>query len=388
MYPDLSYFIHDLFGFGPDNVFAIIKTFGLFLFLAFIASAHSLRLEFKRKEENGELQPKIEDVVTSQPGTWKEVLISSLWGFFLGFKGFYAYYNFPAFRSDPASIIFSSEGVLWGGLLGVVVLGGTAIYQYYKTKDYQFIKEKKKVYPHQRVVDIAMVAAVTGIVGSKLFSILENFDTFAQDPIGEFFSGSGLTIYGGLILSFILVPIYIKKKGIPILQMLDSAAPSLIIGYAVGRLGCQFSGDGDWGIINETAKPSWFFFPDWMWSYDYPHNVLNEGVKIPDCTWEYCHRLLPEVYPTPIWEVIMASIIFAILWSVRKKIKFTGTLFSLYLVLNGIERFFIEFFRVNPRYDIFGYQLSQAQFIAVGFVVAGIASYYYFKKLNLENKTF
>jgi prolipoprotein diacylglyceryl transferase len=384
MYPDLSYFIHDLTGLGPDNVFAIIKTFGLFLFLAFVASAYALKLEMKRKEGLGLLKARKEEVVISQPGTIRDVLISSLWGFFFGYKGLLAYQDFDRFRVDPAGIIFSSEGVFIGGVIGVVLLGGWAFYQYWQTKDRPLKKAKKTIHPHERVVDIAMVAAVAGIVGSKLFSILENLDTFVQDPIGEFFSGSGLTIYGGLILSFIAVPWYMKKKGLSIMQMLDAAAPSVILGYAVGRMGCHFSGDGDWGIVNTYDKPSWFILPDWMWAYDYPHNVLNEGQRIAGCTWEYCHRLVPAVFPTPIWEVLMAGTIFAILWALRSRVKYTGTLFSLYLVLNGIERFFIEFFRVNPRYDFMGYSLSQAQFIAIGFLVAGIATYFLFKKWHLD----
>lgn len=386
MYPDLSYFIYDLTGIGPDNIFAIIKTFGLLLFFAFVASAYSLKLELKRKEALGHFTAQLEDVVISQPATLKDVGISAFWGFFFGFKGYYAYQIFPEFRTDPASVIFSMDGSWPAGLIGALLLGGYAYWDYLKKRDIPFKQVRKKVFPHERVVDIAMVAAVSGIVGSKLFSILENLDSFSKDPIGEAFSGSGLTIYGGLILSFIVVPWYLRKKGISVMHMLDAAAPAVIMGYAVGRMGCQLSGDGDWGIVNTNPKPDWFFLPDWMWAWDYPRNVLNQGERIADCTFEYCSRLVPEVYPTPIWEVIMALTIFAILWAVRKRIKYTGTLFSLYLVLNGIERFFIEFFRVNPRYDLFGFTLSQAQFIAIGFFLAGIASYFVFKKMHLEKE--
>lgn len=385
MYPDLSYFIYDLTGIGPDNIFAIIKTFGLMLFLAFIAAATALRIEMKRKEGLGELKPRIEEVTVSQPGNIRDVVVAAFWGFFFGYKGYYAYQFFDQFRVDPASIIFSTEGAFLPGVIGALILGGYGFYEYNKNKDIPLKKVKKNVWPHERVTDIAMVAAVAGIVGSKLFSVLENFDMFLRDPIGEAFSGSGLTIYGGLILCFIVVPYYIHKKGISVMHMLDATAPSVILGYAVGRMGCQLSGDGDWGIVNETAKPSWFIFPDWMWAWDYPRNVLNQGEKIADCTFEYCHRLVPNVYPTPIWEIIMALGIFGILWALRSRVKYTGTLFSLYLVLNGIERFFIEFFRVNPRYEFMGYTLSQAQYIAIGFIVAGIASYFFFKNKGMRS---
>ena len=80
-----------------------------------------------------------------------------------------------------------------------------------------------------------------------------------------------------------------------------------MMGYGVGRMGCQFSGDGDWGIVNEAPKPSWFIFPDWAWAYEYPHNVLNEGVRMVNCVGNHCMKLSPPVYPTPIYEITFCS---------------------------------------------------------------------------------
>ena len=380
MYPDLSYIIHAITGYGPDNVFSIVKTFGLFLALAFLASGYVLKLELKRKEEEGLISARIEDVVVSRPGTWKDVLVSMLWGAFLGFKGLYAYQHFELFRTDPASVIFSALGSYSGGLAGALILGAYGYYQYHKTHNIKFVKEKRKVYPHNRVVDIAMVAAISGVAGAKLFSILENFDSFVRDPIGEIFSGSGLTVYGGYILAFFVVTRYVNKRGIPSFQIMDAAAPAIFMGYAVGRMGCQLSGDGDWGIVNEMAKPSWFIFPDGMWASSYAHNVLNEGIPIPGCTWAYCHELSPMVFPTPIWEIAITLIFFAGLWAVRRKITTPGMVFFIFLVLTGIERFFVEFFRVNPRYEFLGFQLSQAQYIALGFIVLGISAIIYLKR--------
>lgn len=178
---------------------------------------------------------------------------------------------------------------------------------------------------------------------------------------------------GGLILAFIACYIYVKKLGIPPIQMMDAVAPVLVVGYGVGRLGCQFSGDGDWGIENTAPKPSWMsFLPDWLWSQHYPHNVLNEGVKIEGCQGLYCNQLIPAVFPTPMYETMMCVVIFAILWFLRKKINTAGILFFIYLILNGLERFIIETIRVNPRYSFLGSMLSQAQIIAIGLVVVGI----------------
>ena len=230
--------------------------------------------------------------------------------------------------------------------------------------------------PHQRVGDITIVAAISGILGARLFSILENFGDFIQDPIGQLFSGSGLTIYGGLILAFIVVTWYVRKKGITPIHVMDAAAPALIVGYAVGRMGCQLAGDGDWGIVNAAAVPDWFFLPDWLWSFDYPRNVLNEGVLMENCVGRYCHRLDPPVYPTPAYEIIMGAVIFIILWMLRKKAKVAGTIFFVYVLLNGVERFIIENIRVNPRYTFLGIELSQAQYIALGLVAVGAIGLY------------
>ena len=118
----------------------------------------------------------------------------------------------------------------------------------------------------------------------------------------------------------------------PGLVVMDAVAPALMVGYGVGRIGCQLSGDGDWGIANTAAQPDWWFLPDWMWAYTYPHNVLNEGVRIAGCEWQYCYELSPAVYPTPFYETIMAFIIVGILWILRKRIKPAGTLFFVYSV--------------------------------------------------------
>ena len=143
------------------------------------------------------------------------------------------------------------------------------------------------LYPHHLIGDITIIAAISGLVGAKIFALIEDLPTFFADPVGTFFSGSGLAIYGGLIGGFVGVSIYLKKKQIPVVHVLDAVAPALIIAYGIGRLGCHFSGDGDWGIVNTLAQPSWWFLPDWLWAYDYPQNVLREGVFIEGCEVKY-----------------------------------------------------------------------------------------------------
>ncbi|MBK8832882.1 MAG: prolipoprotein diacylglyceryl transferase [Saprospiraceae bacterium] len=118
--------------------------------------------------------------------------------------------------------------------------------------------------PHHRIGDITILAAISGIIGARLFSIIEseeNIKAFIKDPLDQLLSGSGLAIYGGLILAFITVYWYIYRKGMKPIHVMDAVAPALIMGYGVGRLGCQFSGDGDWGIVNTAPAPGWWFLP-------------------------------------------------------------------------------------------------------------------------------
>ena len=141
-------------------------------------------------------------------------------------------------------------------------------------------------------------------------------------------------------------------------------APSLILAYGIGRMGCHLSGDGDWGIVNLNPKPELLnFLPDWMWSYNYPNNVISAGIPIEGCTGNFCMQLAQPVYPTPFYEIILSLLIFSLLWKLRKKISTPGLLFSIYLFLNGLERFFIEKIRVNTEYQILG-GITQAEIIS------------------------
>jgi prolipoprotein diacylglyceryltransferase len=217
---------------------------------------------------------------------------------------------------------------------------------------------------------------------------MEHWNEFVSDPVGALLSFSGLTFYGGLIFGAIAVLYYANKLGVRYYHMIDAAAPGLILAYAVGRGGCQLSGDGDWGIVNTSPKPGWLsFLPDWMWSFKYPHNVINEGIPIPGCEGRFCMELPEAVFPTPFYEIIMASIIFIILWNIRKRITVPGMLFSIYLVLNGLERFLIEEIRVNRHYNVLRLSLSQAQIIALLLMICGIAGIWFFnryKQLHIE----
>lgn len=374
MYPDLSYFFHDLFGTQVDNWTSIFKTFGLFLALTFLVSAAILVREFIRMEKNGILGKLPVKKATDSANSWiNEALANAAIGGFLAYKLPYIVQNFAEFKRDPAGILFSAGGNI---LLALIVIAVIGFLFYNNSKKPNQAAAFVKEWPHQKVGDIIIIAAVTGIIGSRLFSILENWETFIQDPLEQLLSGSGLTIYGGLILAGLSLVIYSKKIGVPTAHLADGAAIVLALGYGIGRMGCQFSGDGDWGIINANPKPSWFILPDWVWAYDYPRNVLGSGIPIEDCVGYYCNKLPDMVYPTPIYEIVIAILTFALLWFLRTRLPRAGMLFFVYLSLTGLARFFVEQIRVNERYDLLGLGWSLSQWLGFVFLVGGLAGLY------------
>ncbi|MEO6191103.1 MAG: prolipoprotein diacylglyceryl transferase family protein, partial [Saprospiraceae bacterium] len=241
MYPDLSYILHALFGTSPDNGFSLVKTFGLLLGIAIATSGFVLIFELKRKEALSQIKGRIENVIVYKPIDWLEILLQSFFNFLFAFKLGLLMFHYKDFQRNPSSAIFSLEG---NWTLGLIVGLLTAIYWFNRMQK-QTSKDVRRadvfIRPVERVIPITIMAGAYGILGSKLFSVFENFGDFLRDPIHSFFSGSGLTIYGGLILAFIMVYRYFVKKGLHTLHMIDACAPTLMVGYGIGRLGCHFS---------------------------------------------------------------------------------------------------------------------------------------------------
>lgn len=427
MYPNLYYVFKDWFG-VEWNGLKILNTFGLMVALSFVAAAIVLSAELKRKEKLGLLQPSEETIVVGKPASIFDLIFNGIVGFIFGAKLLGLLIN-KAPEINTQDYIFSKDGNFIGGILMAIIL--VAIKWYDKNKQKLKVPERRtvRIWPHDRVGDIIIIALIFGILGAKLFDNFEHWDDFIKDPIGKLFSVSGLTFYGGLIVAAIAVCWFAYKKGIKVSHLVDAAAPCLMIAYAVGRIGCQVAGDGDWGIPNSAyssdakgnlalAAPGDFeqtlqknstyflegkvidntgksvfvtdrtytslaevphksivgvsFLPKWLFAYSFPQNVNNDGIPIPGITDDHYSVLPQPVFPTSLYETILCSFLFLILWAVRKKIITPLIMFGIYLILNGVERFLIELVRVNKSYNVSNFSFSQAQEIALMLIIGGI----------------
>ena len=417
MYPDFQVLFQSLFGTEMPVWLSIFKTFGFFVALSFIAAAWTTILELKRKEEQGLLLPSIKTITIGEPASINELVLNGVLGFILGFKAGGLFGHFAEVSPNPAGYLFSSKGNLMIGIAGALILA----YMQYAEKKKQALPEPQTkrvaVYPHQRMGEILAIAAIGGLIGAKVFNAFESWDDFIKDPAGSLFSSSGLTFYGGLIVATVSFYFYARKHNIPFRHLCDATAPGLMLAYGIGRLGCHFSGDGDWGIFNTAyvttsdnalrlatdadklgiirqlpkAQEAFFVAPDWLprWlvAMNYPHNVSHEGVAIPGCIGDYCNVLPVGVFPTPIYEAIACILIFVVLWRMRKRFKYPLHMFGAYLIFNGIERFLVEKIRVNYKYDWGFLHPTQAEIISVLMFLVGLGLIlFYKKKENVSEK--
>lgn len=384
MYPSLYYAVKDLLGLNLPFL-KMFQSFGFFVALSFLIAAYLWSKELKRKEREGLLQTTVTKFLTGEKASLTELISSGILGFVLGYKILFIALNFQAFLNNTQGFILSLEGSILGGLVGAALSAYLKYREKEKTKLAKPVWVEKEIHPYEHIGTMTLIGAATGILGAKIFHNLENWDEFMADPIEGLFSFSGLTMYGGLIVASISLIYYGYKNKISIPHMIDACAPSLMLAYGIGRLGCQVAGDGDWGIDNTAPKPNWLSWaPDWLWSYDYPHNVNNVGEPIVNCLNDrYCNHLVPAVFPTPLYETIMCVGLFFVLWYLRKRISTPGVLFSIYLMFNGVERFFIEKIRVNTLYHIGDFAFTQAELISTLLFLLGVTGIIYFRKRNL-----
>jgi phosphatidylglycerol---prolipoprotein diacylglyceryl transferase len=197
--------------------------------------------------------------------------------------------------------------------------------------------------PPDWAYEMTFAALIGGLIGSRLYYLVQNYDDVKHDLLGNIFSGSGLVWYGGAIGGALAVTMWARWRGFLGLALLDAAAPALALGYAIGRIGCQVSGDGDYG------KP-W----DGPWAMAYPDGTVPTDVP---------------VHPTPVYETLAMGLAAWALWRARGALR-PGALFAAYLVLAGTERFLVEFLRRN---DAVALGLTAPQFESLALLVAGLA---------------
>lgn len=395
MYPSIYDLFYDLFGVQWLPL-RFVQTFGFFVAMSFLVSSYVMALELRRKEKEGHLKSETVKIWIGKMGSPLEYLTTAFTGFLFGWKLIYAFLNLDTVTQNPQEFILSSQGSILYGLLTAVIFTGYKYYTENKAKLAEPILEEKEVHPYELMGNVTIIAAVSGFLGAKIFHHLENWADFWADPLGALTSPfSGLTFYGGLIFGAIAVLWYAKKHGIHWKIMLDVGAPTMMLAYALGRIGCHMSGDGDWGVVNLASKPNWMgFLPDWMWAYNYPNNVNQvcnpyTGVEasINSCNWQETPYLIAPVFPTPFYETIACLMLFGVIWYFRKKIKIPGILFFFYLILNGFERFFIEKIRVNTKYSIGSIQITQAEIISATFVIIGVGTIIYLVKTFKKEST-
>jgi phosphatidylglycerol---prolipoprotein diacylglyceryl transferase len=228
---------------------------------------------------------------------------------------------------------------------------------------------------------------ISAFIGLKLFHYLDYPGQFLKDPLKAILTLNGLSFYGGLIFGTMAVIVYSLIIRVKLPHAGDIAAPAICLGYAIGRMGCHLSGDGCWGIENINPKPAWLLFlPEFFWSCNYPHNVADAGIFLTGCLADHCNVLPVPVYPTSLYESILSLLFFSFIWSVRKRMWTPGYLFAIYLLLEGFARFFIEMIRINPKYNVAGLMLSQAQIISVVIILSGIFLFWLFSKIEKINK--
>ena len=192
--------------------------------------------------------------------------------------------------------------------------------------------------------EIVFAALLGGLVGARGYFLIQNYDEVKGKLVGSIFSGSGLVWYGGAIGGAIAVIAWMRWRRVLNLVIVDMAATVLALGYAIGRIGCQVSGDGDYGIRSKLP-----------WAMGYPHGTVPTPPGV-------------TVQPTPIYETVAMCLVAYALWKLRDRVR-PGVVLGLYLVLSGLERLLVEFIRRNKEVLL---GLTAPQVESVGLMIVGV----------------
>ena len=197
--------------------------------------------------------------------------------------------------------------------------------------------------PGDWAYEMVLSAGIGGIAGAKIDWIIQNPGQAFDRGLIDILIGPGLVFFGGLLGGALAVCVWAYRRGFLGWALLDLGAPGIALGYALGRIGCQLSGDGDYGVPTDLP-----------WAMSYPDGTVPTDEL---------------VHPTPVYETLVMGLVTVVLWNLRDRFA-PGVLFGLYLVIAGVERFLIEFIRRN---DSVLAGLTIAQVISVVMVVGGSA---------------
>lgn len=265
-------------------------------------------------------------------------------------------------------VIFELPG--WVPFLGGEAITSFGVFMLFSflTGGYVIRSELRRVGEDpEKAWDLVFMGVVGGIVGAKGYYILLNYPRLAIDPVGLIFARGGLVWYGGFLMATALVIWEIRRQKLAVPSMADLIAPGLALGYAVGRVGCFLVGD-DWG--RPTASAFGIRFPRGTPPSRVDIIEQQFGITVDPALVEQYGQIVP-VHPTQLYEVGMSTLIFFLLWRIRRHGHGAGWLFMLWLALAGLERFLVEILRAKD--DRFFGVLTLAQIISLAIVAFGVA---------------
>jgi phosphatidylglycerol---prolipoprotein diacylglyceryl transferase len=213
--------------------------------------------------------------------------------------------------------------------------------------------------------DLAVYAAVAGILGAKVYYLFLYLPQTLADPGQAMLARAGLVWYGGLLGGALAVLWRVRRLKLPVPAVADALAPALALGYAIGRVGCFFVGDdygrptgSVWGVAFPLGAPP-----------STAGNLRAFGVDVPA---EIADATVLAVHPTQLYEAALSMVVLAALVALRPHLLGRGRLFFAWLAMAGASRFAVEFFRAKD--DRFFGAVSLAQVISLLLVAAGVAA--------------
>src|SRR6266508_1217651 len=242
------------------------------------------------------------------------------------------------FNIDPILVHLGPLAISWYGL---AVATGILVGAWLTTRE-----AARKGLPVEPIMDLMVWISVGGVVGARLLYVLDRWDFFVKNPFQILaINTGGLSIMGAILGGALTGALLAWRRGLPIRRLFDTFAPGIVLGQAIGRFGCLFTGD-------TLGRPT-----DGTWGIMY----LNPMARAPQLGVAY----QPAFFYEQLWDVL----VFAIVWRLRGRFKQDGQLFALYLGLYAIGKFAITFVRLDP---VYFWGLQQSHFVALGLLALAI----------------